>query len=497
MSVQPRRGKRIDIPVGRLLLCAIVLSCCTVRDAGAVSAEKFFQPPKTSPARSTAGGIYPHGDQIGLGLYSISGRSQINPSISNMERAAGAGFNMAGPYYAVNWQDFGQIYAANAQGMQFTFQIRPEKSLQGLHVDARPAAIDKLTDAAIAASVREQVTAVINDPIANSTVSRWTLGTEELRHWKSAEMRYLKVASQAIRDTETALGVAHRPMWMYEPNHRKSSELKKTGKYQDITAKGIYLTNIPRGPQRAGTAIWGYEQIASAAKSLKTTPQAVLQLSQDFPDPLTANNPDEIRRVLRHDMYLGLVMGMKSFNIWSMTEQRPNLTTHNEQFLGYASVVDDLTGDLNLQDVFLYGESRSDLKIKIASGAKSLSFKNPLGNTSKADSLHYLNTAFGSDRYLFLVNSLETPMDVSISGLPSSYMLDDIFAGTTSAMNQTSFNWRLDVLGVAALRFRQFVAPPLLRLSGGASMAVPEPSSAILALGGIYCLSMRRRQRRK
>jgi hypothetical protein len=189
-------------------------------------------------------------------------------------------------------------------------------------------------------------------------------------------------------------------------------------------------------------------------------------------------------------------MGMKGFNIWSMHEHRPNLTTHNAQFLGYASVVEDLTGDLNLQEVFLYGESRSDLKVKVASGDKSISFKNPLGNKSKANSLHYLNSVLGADRYLFLVNSLEQQMDVSISGLPSNYMLDDIFAGTTTAMSQTSFTWHLDVLGVAALRFRQYAAPPLLQLSGAAAMAVPEPSSAILALGCMFWLADHRRPRR-
>jgi hypothetical protein len=502
MNVQRRRCGFLICPALCVVSCALIFACGPIAKAATVTAEKFFALPKTAAARSAAGGVYPHGDQIALGLYAISGRSKSDPSITNMARAAQAGFNLAGPYYGLNWQDFGLIYAAHDQGMQFTFQIRPEKSLQGLHVDDRPAAIKNLTDAAIAASVREQVSAVINDPIANQTVSRWTLGTEELRHWKKDEMRYLKVASEAIRDAESALGVAHRPMWMYEPNHRTASELKKTGKYQDVTSKGIYLTNIARGPQRSGTAIWGYEQIASAAKSLKTTPQAVLQLSQDFPDPLTANNPDEIRRVLRHDMYLGLVMGMKGFNIWSMSENRPNLTTFNEQFAGYASVAEDLTGDLNLQDVFLYGEPRRDLKIKITSGAKSISFKNPNGNKSKVDSLHYLNTAFGSDRYLFLVNSLETPMDVNISGLPSSFLMDDIFAGTTTAMTQTSFNHRLDVLGVAAFRFHQFVEPPVLRLAGAGAMsmsmtsAVPEPSSVILVLGSAFWLATIRPRRR-
>jgi hypothetical protein len=342
-------------------------------------------------------------------------------------------------------------------------------------------AIDKLSDVQIAAGIREQVAAVLSDPIANTTVARWSLSPEELRYWVPSEMRYLKLASDTIRAVEAELGAAHRPFWMYEPRHRDAAALTKTGVYQDIVSKGVYLTALPRGPERSGYAIWSYSQILSAAKGLKTLPQAVLQLSTDFTDPMTGTNPAEIRRVLRHDAYLGLVMGIKSFNVWSMTETRPSLTTHNEQFQAYASVAADLTGDLNMQQAFLFGEPRDDLKIKITDGLKEIKYIDGTGLKFKFDTLHYLNAAVGSDRYLFLVNSSEQPMDVKITGLPSTFLLDDLFAGTTTHINRSSLTRRLDVLGVTALRFRQDM--PIMG-EGVARLGltiVPEPSAAMLA----------------
>jgi hypothetical protein len=401
---------------------------------------------------------------------------------------------MAGPYYESNWRDFRHIYAAAGQGLKFTYQLRPPAALEGINYEARRFALDALTDADIAAGVREQVSAVLNDPIARNTVSRWSLSPEEIRYWVPSEMRYLRVANETIREVEQEHGVTHRPFWAYEPNHRNTAALLMTGVHQDIVSKGVYLTNMPRGPQRSAYAMWSYSQITGAANTLQTLPQAILQLSTDFTDPLTGVNPVEIRRVLRHDAYLGLVMGIKSFNVWSMSETRPNLTTHNEQFQAYASVAQDLTGDLNLQQAFLFGEPRTDLKLKITEGTKLIKYVDQYGLPFQFSTLHSFNAAVGEDRYLFLVNSTEQPMEVKVSGLPKKYMLEDLFAGTATQMKKSSFKQQLDVLGVAALRFS-----PLWSWSAGsgstALRVVPEPSTALLAALAAARLILHRRRR--
>ena len=100
----------------------------------AASAEKFFEPPKKSLPALDPAGIYPHGQKIGFGMYSIVGNSRVDPQLSNMRRAADAGFTLAGPYFETNWRDFSPIYAAAGEGLKFTYQIRPPTSLVGVPV---------------------------------------------------------------------------------------------------------------------------------------------------------------------------------------------------------------------------------------------------------------------------------------------------------------------------------------------------------------------------
>jgi hypothetical protein len=475
----------------------IALAVCFVA-AGAKSADpaKFFKPPKASPPQLDLANIYPLGGQFPIGLYSILGNSKVAPYVSNMLRAAQNGFTFAGPYYGDNWRDFSPIYAAAQENLKFVFQIRPPAALAGVSIDDRPTALSQMSASEIAASVQEQVTAVLSDPIARNTVARWSLGAEEIRYWFKPELNFLKVTSQAIRAVENQFNVAHKPFTMYEPGVRDAGALKKTGKYQDMVSKGTYLTAYPRGPQRAGYAIWSYTQIVSAAKKLKTLPQAVLQLSQDFVDATTARDPAEIRRVVRHDAYLGLVMGIKSINIWSMMETRPNLTTHNEQFQAYASVAKDLTGELDLQKVFLFGEPRKDLKFEVTSGEAKFQYIDDSGHKFKYDTLHTFNAALGTDRYLFLVNSTEQPMNVSISGLPAAFLMDNLFAGTTTEVRQTSLPLQLDVLGVTALRFHALGTPSIAPASGLVLSNVPEPATSTLTLL-VVCWAVAQRRRRK
>jgi hypothetical protein len=256
------------------------------------------------------------------------------PAKSNIERVAEEGFTLAGPYYNQNWQDLRFVHEAAAEGFKFTYQLRPHPSLVGISLGDRPAAIAALTDAVIAANVRTQVEAIMDDP-------------------------------------------------------------------------------------------------------------------------LTGTNPTEIQRVIRHDVYLAMVRGIDSLNIFSMFENRPNLTTHNEQFEAYGSVADDLTGSLNLQKAFLFGEARNDLAISVVGGDDTFQYTHTDGSTFEFPTLNYLNAAVGSERYLILVNSTEAPMQVSIAGLPSEYIVDNLFAGSSATQTSPTMSITLDTLGVTALRLRQ------------------------------------------
>jgi hypothetical protein len=420
-------------------------------------------------------GVYPQGGQIAFGLYRVEGNSRIDPTLSNMRRVAQAGFTLAGPDYDQNWRNFQTIYDAANEGLGYTYQIRAPQELVGVSLDQRSQELDKLTSAQMAASVREQVEAVLSDSIARDTVARWALYPDELRHWRASEMRYLEVASTTIRQAEQEHGVEHRPFWMYEPGHRNVDALLLTGAFQDIISKGTYLKNLDRGPLRSGDAIWSITQTVEAANQLGKTPQVVYAMYQDFTDPKTGTNPAEIRRVIRHDVYLGLALGVKSLNVFSMFEDRPNFTTHNDQFLAYSSVAKDLTGPLDLQQVFLSGDQQNILTMTIEQGTRTVDYTDFYGDRFTFGTLHHYEATVGDDLYLLLVNSTEELMRVNISGLPGNSTVDDLFAGTSMLIDATSLSWQLDVLGVSMLRFHDFViAEPVVAVP---SVVVVEPVS--------------------
>src|SRR5262245_49844819 len=104
--------------VAALLLCSLVVG------GGEACAINFFAFTTTPPKGLDPNGLYPLGRKFALGLYTVVGNSKIDPTTTNMHRAALAGFNMAGPYYDANWRDFSNIYAAAKEGMAFTYQIR-------------------------------------------------------------------------------------------------------------------------------------------------------------------------------------------------------------------------------------------------------------------------------------------------------------------------------------------------------------------------------------
>lgn len=388
-------------------------------------------------------------------MYAIAGQNNHDPSKTNIERVVEEGFTLAGPYYDYAWQGLQHVHQAAEAGLKFTYQLRAHPSLNGVGVYDRGAAIDALSDADIADYARQQVEAVLDDPVANATVARWAVTPEEVRYWSDADLRYLDITIDTIRQVEAEHGVAPRPVWNYQANARTAEQLVMIGQKLDVIARGAYMTTMEdRGPQRAGLAVWNYDQILGAAEQLGVTPQAILQLYEDFTDPATGTMAAEIERVIRNDMYLALVKGITSFNVFSMFENRPNLTTHNEQFEAYGSVATDLTGELNLQRLFLAGREQDDLEIVATDAPQTFTYTDLFDQEHEYSTLHFGNYSLDGDRYVVLVNSTEATMNVSIDGLPADYMVDDLFASNSSAGTGATYNTSLDRLGVKVLRFR-------------------------------------------
>ncbi len=419
-----------------------------------VDADAFFESTPSRASTLDPQGIYPQGQQIAFGLYAVQGLNDFDSTKTNMQRVMEEGFTMAGPYYHRDWQGLEFVHQAAEHNLKFTYQLRPHPSLDGLPLSSRRDAIATLSDADIAAVVREQVEAVIDDPVANATVARWAITPEEIRHWVDQDLRYLEIAVDTLRQVETERGVAPRPVWNYQSGIRTAEQLIITNARLDVVAKGTYLTTLhDRGPQRSGRAIWSYDQVVEAAMHLDATPQNIFQLFEDFTDPLTGTNATEIRRVIRNDVYLALVRGIESLNVFSMFENRPSLTTHNEQFEAYGSVARDLTGELGLQEAFLFGERKDDLDIRPTNFDDTFTYTHTDGSTFEYNTLQAANIALGTNRYVVLVNTTESTMNVAIEGLPADYEVVDLFANLSGTSTGATYSTSLPALGVKVLKF--------------------------------------------
>lgn len=74
---------------------------------------------------------------------------------------------------------------------------------------------------------------------------------------------YLRIVSETIR----AHDPRHRPVWMYDPNHRTREGLVATGRYLDIIGKGTYVNGAGYQDDRIWGR-WSMEQETSACADL-------------------------------------------------------------------------------------------------------------------------------------------------------------------------------------------------------------------------------------
>ena len=169
------------------------------------------------------------------------------------------------------------------------------------------------------------------------------------------EMGYLAIVADEIHDYDP-LG---RPVAIYSANNLSQDNLETVASNGlDWTVMGVYATTTSFDTRGARVAD-GVDRIVKAAETSSTVPISVFELVKDHDASDLAglqaslgyvSASEAIEHVIRHDVYQGLVRGIKGVHVWSGCDCRPieDLSTYSEQLEGYISVAKDINGPLSL-----------------------------------------------------------------------------------------------------------------------------------------------------
>ena len=358
------------------------------------NASDFFRGPDKTGADLPPDKIYPQGR-----IFPFSG---FQPK--NVRMLKEAGFTMAGPSYGTHTSrlaaeaaklDFPFIYPISAEGITLkTLSGKKEIDWEAVRND-------------IAAKVKQASDAYPN-------ITWWYLQPEELRYWRKNEYRYLKEASETIRKTDPL----RRPVWMYIPNHYDAAALAKYAPYLNILGKGMYTGYSGNQDQRVW-ARWSSENQVRAIRESKADciPLCVPEMFQD-------QDVEKIPKYVRHDVYLSLICGSRGVVVFSIAERRTmRKAVHQAYWEAYSQIARELR---KLGEVFLFGEDRSDLKGTLLSGPSSQTIT-LAGRQTKPTALptvSWMEKRTASGRYLFAVNSSESPVRFRFEKLPPARVLE-------------------------------------------------------------------------
>ena len=270
-----------------------------------------------------------------------------------------------------------------------------------------------ISDAEITRRITEQVKRVVH----KKSICWWYVHPEEIRYWRSKEINYLKIVTEAIR----AADPENRPLWMYEPNSRNASALEKTSRYLDIIGKGTYV-NLS-GYQKSRVWVrWSIEQQEKTIKALgKGMSIAVLELCKNSPNEGIAAIPAQVQ----HDIYLSLMSGAKGIGIWSLFRRTAVSAQYDIFYMSYARAAKQLCGEQQLGQVFLFGKENKSIKLQQTGGPKTvrlISSRNKIEplTSEKEQNVKYplyptLSTKeidYDGGKYLFICNSAEKSLEV-------------------------------------------------------------------------------------
>lgn len=405
------------IPKFSLLAAVAGLAAPAAMAALGANPDVFFKPAAEAPAELSVDQLYPGGRQMLFSFFSVGGGKAEGKDApvggdkvlqEVFERYRKSGLRVMGPQYELNRRS---ISDAKAHGLGVIYTIQYGEN-QIFHAKP-PVAIDP-------AEVRETVSRMVREVADHPEIKGWYLQPEELRPWRKDEMIFLEAASKAIREADPQ----KRPLWIYDPAHAGAKRLAAIAPWVDYLGKGMYANYVKMQENRIWCR-WSMEQQleAIAESGAKAVPIAVPEMYHDSRHaPLTAEQIARIPAQVRHDTYLGLVSGAKGVVVFSM-RQRPSLPLEawEAYYEAYAGVARELLEGKKLADVFLFGEKREGIAIDVVEGPQTLEMLFPAGGVKEPKvypSVASLDVAYGPDRYLFLVNSANEPVEIMVGGLP-------------------------------------------------------------------------------
>ena len=401
-------------------------------------ADAFYAPPADTRAGLPADGIYPRGRKLAFMGYSGNpGRDLTN------------GFSVAGPVYGNQAPYLERCFA---QGWPVVAHIGPRISF----ADKNPAKyrLDETT-------LRQQIETQVRALAGHKEIVWWAVAPEELKPWREEEMKYLSIVCQAIRDSDPQ----RRPIYHYNPNHRNADTLLPIARQVDVLAKGCYVNHVGRKRDRAWVR-WGVEQEIEALGKAGRANAIPLVMPELCADPEPAEDK-EIRSWVRHDVYLGLSSGAKGVLIWSLFKRKGVSRTWQLWYDAYAECAKELNGQRALAQVFLFGERRSDLKVSLVQGEGNANLTlggsaEPTTTSSaerakrqiKLSAWTHAEFAYGSRRWLFLVNSANSPAAFTVTGWPRSSRAENAFDGSPLRLaDATPLQLEVPAYGVTAISF--------------------------------------------
>jgi hypothetical protein len=373
--------------------------------------------PLGSENKLPADEVFPRGRKFPFSFYSVGGgsmnkRGELLPEaekIADQDHILAAGVTLVGPQYELN----DEIVALAKRGkckaiytLTPVFEGQPIniKSFQEWSKAKRPVPFDDLMK-----SLAEQVRAVASNP----EIAWWDVTPEELRWWVKNEMTYLELATKTVRENDPM----KRPVMMYDPGHRGATSLAKTNRFLDFSSKGMYTNYSGHRADRAWN-IWSIQQELEAKKILQRDDLVILALPEMFQQPKEEELP-LVPSWVRYDVYSALVTGAQGIVVFSASK-RSKFTARELYLENYLTICRELTGPLQLGQVFLFGQAMNDLTLNQSTGPKEVSVKVGKDAVFNCPTLTLGNKAWNHCRFVFVVNSSAEQASGTVEGIPLS-----------------------------------------------------------------------------